>query len=323
MLQIRRLGDLIPLIPHVHWGLEVNHVASDAVGCFLHSLRQRWVNVDVSSNFLSGQVKALSQGQLRYELGYVGANHVSTNKFAELSIRYKLDEARGLSQTSSLAVCREWERSNLELAVRELLLRLLQGVAEGSNLRVTEGCARHHHVVAMFLGLSTSNGLGSDDALSFCNDSQLQLRSDVTDGIDTINVGTYALIDIDSTALTQLHAGIFQTVALCTRREDDGDQAAIHGQGISLRAVLGFNFNGHIIAVVLDGGGLVAGHNLDAELLVLLSDFLGDVLILIWKDAVHELHDGDVHAVVSKNISKFHADGASANNHHGIRCFFF
>src|SRR5699024_12794298 len=76
-------------------------------------------------------------------------------------------------------------------------------------------------------------------------------------------------------------------------------------------------------SVVLDGGGLVAGHNLDAELLVLLSDFLGDVLILIWKDAVHELHDGDVHAVVSKNISKFHADGASANNHHGIRCFFF
>src|SRR5699024_1549311 len=78
------------------------------------------------------------------------------------------------------------------------------------------------------------------------------------------------------------------------------------------------NVNGDVIAVVLDGGGLVAGQDLYAQLLVLLRNLLGNSLILIRKNAVHELHDGNVHTVVSQHISKLHTDGASANDNHGI-----
>ena len=53
----------------------------------------------------------------------------------------------------------------------------------------------------------------------------------------------------------------------------------------------------------------------------MLSNLLGDVLVLIWKNAIHELNDGDVHAIVRKNISKLHTDGSCADDNHGIWLF--
>src|SRR5699024_7539745 len=101
----------------------------------------------------------------------------------------------------------------------------------------------------------------------------------------------------------------------------DGKHATVHGQGVLLGTILGLNFNGDVVAIVLDRGGLVPGQKLNAKLLVLLSNLLGDVLVLIWKNAIHELNDGDVHAIVRKNISKLHTDGSCADDNHGIWLF--
>src|SRR5699024_1784854 len=66
--------------------------------------------------------------------------------------------------------------SNLDLAISELFLSLLFGVAEGCNLWVTEGRAWHHHVVTQFLGFCTSDGFCRNNALSLSNVCELQLR---------------------------------------------------------------------------------------------------------------------------------------------------
>ena len=110
---------------------------------------------------------------------------------------------------------------------------------------------------------------------------ELQLRGDVTDGVDVVDVGTHGVIDSNSAALGELNAGVLQAEALGARGEADGDHGTVHGEGVLLGAVLGLHLNGDIIAVVLHGGGLVAGQQLDAELLVLLGNGLGDVLVLV------------------------------------------
>ena len=63
------------------------------------------------------------------------------------------------------------------------------------------------------------------------------------------------------------------------------------------------------------------GQDGDAQLLVLLGDLLGDVLVLVGQDGVHELDDGDIHAVVSQDVRELHADRARANDDHGLREF--
>ena len=275
----------------------------------------------VAADFLSGQVETLSQGQLGQELRNVGTHHVSTDELAEFAVSNKFDKAGGLIQAGCLTVCGEREGSNLDVLIRELLLGCLFGVAKGSDLRVAEGGSRHVVVVTQELGFCISNGFCRYNALCLCHVCQLQLRGDVTDGVNVVNVGAHAVIDVDGTALSQLNAGVLKAKALNARSEADGNHGAIHGQRVLLGTILGFHLNGDIVAVVLHRGGLVTGQELHAELLVLLGNLLGYVLVLIRQDAVHELHDSDVHTVVGQHISKLHADGAGAHNDHGLRCF--
>src|SRR5699024_3006458 len=41
--------------------------------------------------------------------------------------------------------------------------------------------------------------------------------------------------------------------------------------------------------------------------------------VLVRQNAVHELNEGYVHAVVAQNIGEFHADGAATDNDHLLR----
>ena len=122
--------------------------------------------------------------------------------------------------------------------------------------------------------------------------------------------------------MPSLYASVFQTKALNTWSETNRNQAAIDSQSVLLLAILGFHLNGDIVAIVLDRGGLVAGQQLNAELLILLRNFLRHVCIFIRQHAVHKFYDGDVHAVVRQNVGELHTDGASAHDHHGFWCVF-
>ena len=82
--------------------LEVNHVAANTLGSFLHGLREGRVGVNVAADFLSGEVEALRQGQLWQQLGNVGAHHVAADELAVLAVRDELDKARGLIEACFL-----------------------------------------------------------------------------------------------------------------------------------------------------------------------------------------------------------------------------
>ena len=77
-------------------------MAANTLGSFLHGLREGRVGVNVAADFLSGEVEALRQGQLRQQLGDIGADHVAADELAILAIRNELDKARGLVETMRL-----------------------------------------------------------------------------------------------------------------------------------------------------------------------------------------------------------------------------
>ena len=128
------------------------------------------------------------------------------------------------------------------------------------------------------------------------------------------------VIDIDGTALGELHAGVLQAKALHARGEADGDHHSVSLDGFGLGAIGGLDvhLNALALAIVTDLGGLVTGLELHTKLLVVLGDLLGHVLVLIGKNAVHELDDGDVHAEVRQNVGELHADGTSTDDDHGV-----
>ena len=64
----------------------------------------------------------------------------------------------------------------------------------------------------------------------------------------------------------------------------------------------------------LDRLDLGPGQHLDAELLELLLDLLGDLGVLVGQGARQELDDGDVDAVVLQHVAELHADRAGAGD---------
>ena len=281
------------------------------------------MGVDVASDLLGGQVEALCQGQLRQQLGDVRADHVTTDELAVLGVHDDLDEADALVEAHGLAVGAEREGRDLDLAAVLLgvLSGCLLGVTEGRDLRGAEGGARHVVVVAELLGLGTGDGLGGDDTLCLGDVGKLELRGDVTDGVDVRDVGAHALVDVDGATLGELDTGVLQAKALHTRGEADGDHDTVGLDGLGLGAVGGLDvdLDALVAAEVAHGGGLVTGLQVHAELLVLLGDLLGDVLVLVGQDAVHELDDGDVDAEVGQDVGELHADGTGTDDDHGLR----
>ena len=248
---------------------------------------------------------------------------MGAQQLAVLSVCHQLHKAHRVAQALCLAVGGVGEGGDLHLAafLLCLLLGCFLGVAEGCDLRRAEGSARHHLVIAEQLGLFARDNLGGNHALCFGDVCQLQLGGDVTDGVNVRNAGAHLVVDVDCTALGQLHAGVLQAEALHAGCEADGDHHAVCLQRFVLRAVGGLDVHLHALAFaqVADGGGLVTGLQGHAQLLVLLGDFLGNVLVLVRQDAIHELNDGDVHTEVGQHVGEFHADGASADDDHGVR----
>ena len=110
---------------------------------------------------------------------------------------------------------------------------------------------------------------------------QLQLHGDVTDGVDVVDVGAHVLVDDNLAALAQLNTSLVQADTLGARCEADGDHNAVDGQSLLVAAILGLDLDLNRVTIVHDGGGLVSGHELDAQLLVFLGNNLGDVCVLV------------------------------------------
>ena len=68
-----------------------------------------------------------------------------------------------------------------------------------------------------------------------------------------------------------------------------------------------------------DGLDLGAGEHLDAQLLELLLDLLGDVGVLVGQRPRQELHDRHVDAVVLQHVAELHADGTGSGDDDRLR----
>ena len=281
----------------------------------LECFRHRRVGVHVAGEFLGGQIPLVGQRHLREHLGDVVAHKVPAEEFVGVGVGDELGESGCLAESLGLAVGAERESGGLDVVTLVLGLRL--GEPEGRDLRLAEGGPRHEPVVAQGHGFGAGHGLGGHDALRLGHVGELQFGGDVADGVDALDVGAHEVVDRDGAAVGQLDACVLQAEALDSRREADGHEDLVDGEFavVVLGVLVG---DGHAVAVVGDRLHLGGRHHLDAELLVLLGDGLGGVGVLVGQDAVEELDDRHVDAVVGQDVTELHADGPGADDHDGF-----
>ncbi len=157
------------------------------------------------------------------------------------------------------------------------------GQAERGDLRLAERRARHETVISQRHRLRAGHRLGGDHALRLGHVCELQLGGHVTDRVDAVDVGAHVVVDRDGAAFGEFDAGLLEAVAVDARGETDRHQDLVDGQFavVVLGVLVG---DGHAVTVVGDGLHLGRGQHLDAELLVLLGDGLGDVDVLVGQD---------------------------------------
>jgi hypothetical protein len=78
-------------------GLEVDHVAGQAMEAFLQRLRRRRVRVHIAGQFVGGQVPLLRQRQLGQQLRDVMSDQASAEQLAVLAVGDQLDEPAGVN----------------------------------------------------------------------------------------------------------------------------------------------------------------------------------------------------------------------------------
>src|SRR5690606_37097706 len=201
---------------------EVDHVPREAVDRLLDGLGQRRVRVHVARDLVDGEVPLLRERELGQELGRVGADEVAAEELAVRRVGDELDEPGRVAEAVRLAV--RHEREGRDLDVVALVARLLLGETEARDLRLAERRARHHAVVAEREGLGAADGLGRDDALRLRDVREHELRGDVADRVDVLDVGAHDVVDRDGAALGELDAGVLEAEALDVGGEADGHE---------------------------------------------------------------------------------------------------
>ena len=137
------------------------------------------------------------------------------------AVRDELCETCGVTEAVRLTVRGERERRDLDVVA--LVTRLLLGEPKARDLWVAKCRTRHHPVVTELQSLCTRNGFGCDDSLSLGYVRELQLSSDIADGVDVRNVGAHARIDRDRLGpFLKFNARVFKAVACEPRCETDG-----------------------------------------------------------------------------------------------------
>ena len=136
----------------------------EAVERLLHRLRQRRVRVHVARQLERREVPLLRERQLGQQLRHVGADQVAAEQLEVLAVGDQLDEADRLAQAVGLAVRREGELGDLDLASWPAS-RACCSVgrrwrpAASRRWRAASCGSRERH------GLGLADRLGGDDAL--------------------------------------------------------------------------------------------------------------------------------------------------------------
>ncbi len=144
-----------------------------------------------------------------------------------------------------------------------------------------------------------------------------ELAGAVADGVDAVNVGAHVFVDRDGSALGEFDARVLEAIALDARGEADGGEELVCFEDLLVATLR--RGDGHLDARtgVFDLLDLGASEDLDPHLLVVLGEFLRDLLILGRDHSVEELDHGDLGAVLTEHIGEFGADGAGTADDDG------
>jgi len=136
---------------------------------------------------------------------------------------------------------------------------------------------------------------------------QHQLAGHVADGVHAGGAGRHALIDGDEAARVKGHAGVLQPVAFRARLEADGLQQLLGLQDVLL-AVRRRDADPDFAVSLLHAIDARPGHEPDAQALVSLLQFFGDLLVLQRGEMRQVFDQRHVHAVVVQDIGELQAD---------------
>ena len=150
---------------------------------------------------------------------------------------------------------------------------------------------------------------GGDDALGLGDVREHHLGRAVTDGVDAGHVGLAVVVDGDGSPLGEGDAGGLEAVALGAGGEADRGQQLVGLQDLLVATSGWRNRHAHTGSGVLDGLDLGAEQDLDAQLLVVLEELLGDICILGRHHPVEELDDGHIDTEVLHDVGELDTDG--------------
>lgn len=179
------------------------------------------------------------------------------------------------------------------------------GEADGREFGVDEGGSRDGGAVCS-RALALTNQLVKDDALVVQGDvGELGATVDVTDGKNVFNAGAQVLVDVNSAALGELEASVFESQIFSGCLATSCYQDCFSGNFGLFAAFCVFRDNGCDAVLILDFNHVSVIDEADA---LLLQDFgadSGDVLIGKTEDACLVVEDGDVCAKTGVDASEF------------------
>ena len=258
-------------------------------------------------------LKLSRQPVLRDHLRGFHTNDMRTQNLAVLFAGNQLDEACRLTDRHSLATSLKGELADLVL--QPLFLAGAFRQTNTGDVRLAIGAARHvlcvegWQLVACYL-------LHAGDRFVRRLVGEPRRTGHITHRVHAINVGAHVAVHFDCAAL-EVHTYLLEAKVLDVAGDANGHQAIVGVQ----RDLFAFFLEHHAgaIALLLGGLDLAAQVTVDALLLQLFGQFLADVVVLDWQQAVLRLDDVHLSSEGVKEVGELNADRAGTDHHELLR----
>mmetsp|Transcript_18098 Transcript_18098/g.33046 ORF Transcript_18098/g.33046 Transcript_18098/m.33046 type:complete len:347 (-) Transcript_18098:429-1469(-) len=250
-------------------------------------------------------------------LSGVGAHNDDTEQLVGLLIGNDLDHAFGALHDTGTAIGHEGELANL--VVDALLLGLILTEADHSDFGVGVADGRDGGVVHV------THLAG--DVLDACDSILLGLvgkhrtMDNVSDGVDTLDIGLEVFVDLNASALINADANSIRAKPSEVGTTTDGDEADIALDFRNLTALGGLGGELHNTVDNLTLGHL--GAELEGETLLLKAalEAAADFRIQSGHNVVEELNDSDFSTKTLVDAAHLKADVSGANDDEALRNF--
>src|SRR6516162_3325046 len=245
------------------------------------------------------------------------ADDVDAEHFPVLFVGNHLDEAAVIAKDGGFAVADEREFSRLHTIAS--FFGLFFGESDRANLGLAICSVRNARSYNGLRGQALDMRY-SDDAFHHRGVSKLWHSGDnIADGVQTGLIGLHELVHVYEAVLDP-GLGFFDAAVFRHSLAPDREEQLLRLQGLGL-AVFVLEGNRDALGVFLYAVYHAAGLNVDSLFAECLIQLGGDFFVLDRNDAGQCLQDSDLRAKGIEDGSKFHADGARADDDQRFRNF--